>query len=312
MEKNNDRDEWKKEWIEIDRVKGVIAVIFVWPCLIIIALLMRFTYDTLFPTVPVILISFIVILVVPFVLSYKIDTYFIYLNEPGAVPSEKLFFKIVDKVDIFFNGPKERRKLFDKYTVYQFFYLIGFLVLISLIWPDIETTSQSLDNSTELDISRYEIFTVLPTQYRFVDNYDIIRNKGYEIKIGVIRKPLPSGNQSQHLIKEGVREYISEIVYFLERDGEIIPLGIFPNKRGFSDSFERSHLFFAIDKNNFFGFPIETIDDPFVLYGIARIIDTRELYGRIDTRELYVTEVMLRLYIDDETLNLMPWFPVLD
>ena len=120
-----------------------------------------------------------------------------------------------------------------------------------------------LEKRIKLDISRYEIFTVLPEQYRFAENYGTLKEKGYEIKFGIIRKPLHEKGTLGTLTEE--KEYIREIVYFLEKEGEIIPLGRFSSESGFLDAFGEKDLYIRQNfiKEHFFGFPIDTIRIPF-------------------------------------------------
>ena len=183
----------------------------------------------------------------------------------------------------------------------QYYLVCLFMVFFSACTPKAYTGNNiQLEGRIELELSQYEIFTVTPEQYRLSDNYNVLKKRGFTIKFGIIRETLP---ESQPITNHftGGEEYIREIVFFLEKNKEIIPLGKFSSSAGFLDAFGNSGLYHdqGFVENNFFGFPIESIDSPFVLHGIAKLMTP--------TRELYKTEVMLPLYIDEETLTLVRW-----
>jgi len=185
-------------------------------------------------------------------------------------------------------------------------FIFGFLLVVFLANCTFQTEGSSnvpFEGRIELDISKYEIFTVQQNQYPF-ENFNTLKDKGFKLRFGIVREPLP---ESIPITEElfGVKEYIREIVFFLERDKEVIPLGRFSRETGFLDAFGDTGIFFDPNfiENYFFGFPIETIYTPFELFGIAKLWTTGELFR---------TEIMLPLIIDDETLNLVRFFPVLD
>jgi hypothetical protein len=188
---------------------------------------------------------------------------------------------------------KEMKKIL---FIYLFIYLLT------------NSFSQENKKRINIDVPKYEIYEVTkkiyPSSEVFVKTYDNLKKKGYKIKIGIIREKL---TDKQSIDLNGEKEYIKEIVYFLEKSKEITPLGRFSKKSKFIDGFGREDIFWVnedIVKNNFLGFPLnETLNWPFSLSGIAKFTNSDELY---------FTELLVMLEIDDVTLNIKKHELVLD
>ena len=90
----------------------------------ILALMLIFVHN-----LSIILIFSFLVLVIFAIFYFIIDYYFDYLDKPDAVPSNKLFFKIVDTLDITLNGPKDKLKLFNKFSIVNIGLSIVFLML---------------------------------------------------------------------------------------------------------------------------------------------------------------------------------------
>jgi hypothetical protein len=168
--------------------------------------------------------------------------------------------------------------------------------------------SQENKKRIDIDVSKYEIYEVTkkiyPSSEVYIKSYDNLKKKGYKIKIGIKRKKL---TEKQSIDLDGEKEYIKEIVYFLEKGKEIIALGRFSKESKFIDGFGREDIFSVnedIVKNTFLGFPVnETLNWPFSLYGIAKFTDSDKLY---------FTEKLAWLEIDEVTLNIKKHELVLD
>lgn len=144
------------------------------------------------------------------------------------------------------------------------------------------------------DLKDYEKREVLRNEYTYSGNWDKFIQK--DARLMVAYKIVSEADKKE-------TEYIGEIIYYIDRNDEVMVLGRLSVNNGFQDAFGKQ---FVADKNlhvgsefmrkDLVGFSSGLIKTPFFVKGIGRMRDTGGLYE---------TEVLTRIEIDDIQLSII-------
>jgi len=130
MEKNNDDfiTKWKKEIKNDNIARSIVSTVFILPYIIIVVLLALFNPNPASRKNIWIVLS--IVMLGSAVVSYCVITYYVYyLDKYGIAPSNKLIYKIIDKLDLFLNGPKENRKIIlNKVVIIQLVIIVSIML----------------------------------------------------------------------------------------------------------------------------------------------------------------------------------------
>lgn len=155
------------------------------------------------------------------------------------------------------------------------------------------TTSNTTLVALYAPASEYEYITIRSDQYTFSENFDQITAAGFKVKVGYKKRVLDEQSSTIGF---------TDLVYVLSGPEKDIRIGQLSASSGFVDAFGKN----LSDEEDFMkgstfiskkfkGFPIETLENPFFLTGLA--VD--------DDGVLYTTEVLIRLEIDLGKLTLI-------
>lgn len=143
----------------------------------------------------------------------------------------------------------------------------------------------------KLNISDYEVYEFTnDSKYPEIGE---IRKSNFKVYFG-IKKAFYNVNNDPLIDKSF--EYIKEIVYFLERDKDIIPLGLLSKKgkfiNGYGDSILISKTNDSFYSSQFQGFKIDSISHPLFLEYVA--VD--------DNNHIFESDGSFNLLIDQQNL----------
>jgi hypothetical protein len=143
----------------------------------------------------------------------------------------------------------------------------------------------------KIDLTGYEQISIPKKEYRYSNNWDKFIVGNTEFKM------------AYKLIKNSNMNYLSDIVYFLEKGGEITILGSLSIANGFRNAFGEQFIIdknLLIDstymKNELVGFSVDCLKYPFYIKGISR--DTK-------TGKFFTTEALTRIEVVTPALSII-------
>ena len=116
--KNDFFSSWRKSVINNNSASLIVFVICILPFLIIFALIITFTPNP-FALMNILAPLSFLVLGSSFLLYLTVYNYYDNLDKSESVFSNKLIYKIIARLDLFLNGPRENRKIFNRGVIIE-------------------------------------------------------------------------------------------------------------------------------------------------------------------------------------------------
>jgi hypothetical protein len=172
--------------------------------------------------------------------------------------------------------------------------LITCFYLLLLARPNVLFSENPEAKRLKIDLSGYNQMIILKKDYAYSNNWEKFVPPNGNLKIAF------------KLVKNVKLDYLSEIVYFIDTNGEITILGDLSTDKGFRNAFGeqfsiRKDLLVNSNymKNELVGFSTDTLKYPFFIRGIAKTTNTGEFFK---------TEVLTRIKILEDNLTIAEYF----